>query len=144
YEVARREYTTVVNRYPETPEAVEARFGIGETLMAQKIFDQAEEVFSELSNSTQAKIRIRGMFLLGVLENRKGNADDARQIFRDVLGSMPEVALANDTLYNLAEVYGGEQRYLEQLELLRTVGRLGRESKRWHEPGRGLSIVVQD
>ena len=38
YEVARSEYTTVVNRYPETPEATEARFGIGETLMAQKIF----------------------------------------------------------------------------------------------------------
>ncbi|MEM7010027.1 MAG: hypothetical protein AAF585_00965, partial [Verrucomicrobiota bacterium] len=144
YEVARSEYTTVVNRWPETPEATEARFGIGETQMAQKIFDQAEETFEELSNSPVAPVRIRGMFLKGVLESRKGNNDEARDIFRDVLGSMPDVTLANEALYNLSEVYGGEQRFLEQLELLRTVGRLGQESKRWHEPGRALSIVVQD
>ncbi len=144
YEVARSEYTTVVNRYADTEEATEAQFGIGETLMAQKIFDQAEEKFQELANSGLAKIRVRGMFLMGVLENRKGNSDEARGIFRDVLSSMPDVALANETLYNLAEVYGGEQRFLEQLELLRTVGRLGQSSKRWHEPGRALSIVVQD
>lgn len=144
FEVARSEYTTAVNRYPDTEEAVEAQFGIGETLMAQKIFDQAEEKFQELANSGLAKIRVRGMFLLGVLESRKGNSDEARVIFRDVLSSMPDVSLANETLYNLAEVYGGEQRFLEQLELLRTVGRLGQSSKRWHEPGRALSIVVQD
>lgn len=144
FEVARNEYTTVVNRYPDTEEAIEARFGIGETLLAQKIFDQAEETFNDLAASPIAKVRIRGMFLQGVLESRKGNADSARDIFRDVLGAMPDVALANEALYNLAEVYRGEQRFLEQLELLRTVGRLGRESKRWHEPGRALSIVVQD
>ncbi len=144
YEVARSEYTTVVNRYPETEEAVEARFGIGETQLAQKIFDQAEQTFTELSVSSVAKVRIRGMFLLGVLESRKGNTDDARRIFKDVLSSMPDVSLANETLFNLSEVYRGEQRYLEQLDLLRTVGRLGQESKRWHEPGRALSIVVQD
>ncbi|NIP94554.1 MAG: hypothetical protein GWO24_14355, partial [Akkermansiaceae bacterium] len=39
---------------------------------------------------------------------------------------------------------GIEQRYLTQLETLRTVGRLGRESKRWHTPGKALSVVVQD
>ncbi len=144
YEVARSEYTTVVNRYPDTEEALEAKFGIGETQMAQKIFDQAEETFEDLANSAVAKIRVRGNFLRGVLESRKGNPEEARQIFKEVLGSMPDVALANETLYNLAEVYGGEQRYLDQLELLRTVGRLGQESKRWHEPGRALSIVVQD
>jgi TolA-binding protein len=144
FEVARSEYTTVVNRYPDTEEAIEARFGVGETLLAQKIFDQAEETFNELASSPIAKVRIRGMFLQGVLESRKGNSDSARDIFRDVLGAMPDVALANEALYNLAEVYRGEQRFLEQLELLRTVGRLGRESKRWHEPGRALSIVVQD
>ena len=57
---------------------------------------------------------------------------------------MPDTALANETLFNLSEVYRDEQRYLEQLELLRTVGRLGQDSKRWHEPGKALSVVVQD
>ena len=41
-------------------------------------------------------------------------------------------------------MYGAEQRYVDQLELLRTVGRLGRASKRFHTPGEPLSIVVQD
>ena len=144
YEVARSEYTTVVNRYPETEEAVEARFGIGETLMAQKIFDQAEETFTELASHPVSKVRVRGSFLLGVLASQKGDSDEARGIFKEVLGSMPDIALANETLYHLAEVYGGERRFLDQLELLRAVGRLGQESKRWHEPGAPLSIVVQD
>ena len=144
YEVARSEYTTVVNRYPETEEAIEARFGIGETLMAQKIFDQAEETFAELAEHPASKVRVRGSFLLGVLASQKGDSSAAREIFKEVLGSMPDIALANETLYHLAEVYGGEQRFLDQLELLRAVGRLGQTSKRWHEPGAALSIVVQD
>ena len=41
-------------------------------------------------------------------------------------------------------LYGIEQRYLTQLETLRTVGRLGQESKLWHTPGNALSVVVQD
>ena len=57
---------------------------------------------------------------------------------------VPNIELANQALFNLAEVYGAEQRYIDQLELLRTVGRLGRASKRWHTPGVTLSIVVQD
>jgi len=54
------------------------------------------------------------------------------------------VELANQALYNLAEVYSDEERYMDQLQLLMTVGRLGRVSKRQHAPGMPLSIVVQD
>ena len=37
YDVARAEYSTVTNRYAGTPHAIEAKFGIGESFMAQKI-----------------------------------------------------------------------------------------------------------
>ena len=144
YDASRLEYTTVVNNFGDQPEAMHARFGIGETFMAQKIFDKAEEVFAELAESSDPTITIRADFLLGVLAIRQGENDKARQTFLEVLGRLPEVELANETLYQLAEVYGLEQRYLTQLETLRTVGRLGRESKRWHTPGNALSIVVQD
>ncbi|SVB52017.1 uncharacterized protein METZ01_LOCUS204871, partial [marine metagenome] len=50
YEVARVEYSTVTNRYSNTPHAIEARFGMGETFMAQKVFDQAGMVFKELED----------------------------------------------------------------------------------------------
>lgn len=144
FDVARAEYTTVINRYPSTGQAVEAEFGIGECFMSQKVYDQAEQIFTKLATSSDRDIVIRAEFLRGVLAGRRGDSDEARDIFRKVLEMVPSVELANQALFNLAEVYGSEQRYMDQLELLRTVGRLGRASKRWHNPGTALSIVVQD
>jgi TolA-binding protein len=144
YDVARSEYTTVMNRYPETSFAIEAEFGIGETFMAQKVYDQAEQVFEKLANSRDAEVIVRAEFLRGVLAHRRGDNDQARDIFRTVLERVPNIDLANQALFNLSQVYGDEERYMDQLNLLMTVGRLGRVSKRQHAPGMPLSIVVQD
>ena len=144
YDVARSEFTTTINRYSETPQATEARFGIGESFMAQKVYDQAELVFEELARNPDMDIVVRAEFLRGVLAFRRGDADDARDIFRSVLERVPNVDLANQALFNLSEVYGSEERYIDQLNLLRTVGRLGRRSTRLHAPGLPLSIVVHD
>ncbi|MDA0832651.1 MAG: tetratricopeptide repeat protein [Planctomycetota bacterium] len=144
FDVARSEYSTVMNRYPETPQAVEAEFGIGESFMAQKVYDQAESVFEKLSNSRDTDIVVRAEFLRGVLAHRRGDPDEARNIFRAVLDKVPSIELANQALYQLAEVYREEERYMDQLNLLNTVGRLGRASKRTHRPGTSLSVVVQD
>ena len=144
YDVARSEYTTVVNRYASTPQAVEAEFGIGETFLAQKVYDQAELVFEKLAQRPQIDVVVRAEFLRGVLAFRRGDRDEARDIFKGVLERVPSVELANQALFNLAEVYGAEERYIDQLNLLRTVGRLGRASKRRHSPGLPLSIVVHD
>lgn len=144
YDIARSEYTTVVNRYPMTPQAIEAEFGIGETFMAQKVYDQAELVFEKLSHNPEIDVVVRAEFLRGVLAFRRGDRDEARDIFKAVLERVPSVELANQALYNLAEVYGSEEKYIDQLNLLRTVGRLGRASKRRHVPGMPLSIVVHD
>lgn len=144
YDVARGEYTTVMNRYPNTSFAIEAEFGIGETFMAQKVYDQAEQVFEKLANSRDAEVIVRAEFLRGVLAHRRGDNDEARGIFRNVLERVPSIELANQALFNLSQVYGDEERYMDQLQLLMTVGRLGRVSKRQHAPGMPLSIVVQD
>lgn len=144
YDVARSEYQTVINRYPETTFAVEAEFGIGETFMAQKVYDQAEKIFEKLAGSQDTEIIVRAEFLRGTLAHRRGDNDEARDIFRSVLERVPNIELANKALFNLSEVYGDEERYMDQLQLLMTVGRLGRVSKRLHAPGMPLSIVVQD
>ena len=144
YDVARSEFTTTINRYPESQQATEARFGIGESFMAQKVYDQAELVFEELARNPEMDIVVRAEFLRGVLAFRRGDSDDARDIFRSVLERVPNVGLANQALFNLSEVYGSEERYIDQLNLLRTVGRLGRRSTRLHAPGLPLSIVVHD
>ena len=144
FDAARSEFTTVKNSYPDGEEAIEAVFGIGESFMAQKNYVKAEEIFDDLANSRDTKVVIRAEFMRGLLASRQGDRDKARNVFRSVLERVPDVKLANETLYNLAEVYGLEQRYMDQLQLLRAVGRLGQSSKRWHEPGVALSIVVQD
>jgi TolA-binding protein len=144
YDIARSEFTTVVNRYAKTPQAIEGEFGIGETFLAQKVYDQAEAVFEKLARSAEIDVVVRAEFLRGVLAFRRGDRDEARDIFRAVLERVPNVELANQALFNLAEVYGAEERYIDQLNLLRTVGRLGRSSKRRHVPGLPLSIVVHD
>ena len=144
YDLARNEYTTVKNRYAETLQAIEAEFGIGETFLAQKVYDQAELVFEKLANNRELDVVIRAEFLRGVLSHRRGDRDEARVIFRSVLDRVPSITLANQALYSLSEVYRDEERYIDQLNLLRTVGRLGRNSKRTHTPGLPLSIVVQD
>ncbi|MGZ0168444.1 MAG: tetratricopeptide repeat protein [Planctomycetales bacterium] len=144
YDVARSEYQTVINRYADTTFAVEAEFGIGETFMAQKVYDQAEKVFEKLAGSQDTEIIVRAEFLRGMLAHRRGDNDEARGIFRSVLERVPNIELANKALFNLSEVYGDEERYMDQLQLLMTVGRLGRVSKRLHAPGMPLSIVVQD
>ena len=144
YDIARAEFTTVLNIHKDQPEALEARFGIGETYMAQKVYDQATELFTDLAESPVPSIAIRANFLLGVLALRQDDNEGARRIFLSVLENSPDAELANETLYNLAEVYGIEQRFLTQLETLRAVGRLGQESKQWQTPGNALPIVVQD
>jgi len=144
FDIARAEFTTVLNLYKEQPEADEARFGIGETYMAQRVSDQAGEIFTNLSENLNPAIAIRAHFLQGVLAIRQDDNQQARKIFLAVLENAPDAELANETLYNLAEVYGIEQRFLTQLETLRTVGRLGQDSKLWHTPGKALSVVVQD
>jgi TolA-binding protein len=144
YDIARAEFTTVLNIHKDQPEAIEAKFGIGETYMAQKVYDQASEIFTDLAENPVPSVAVRANFLLGILSLRQDDNDGARRIFLSVLDNTPDSELANETLYNLAEVYGIEQRFLTQLETLRTVGRLGQESKQWQTPGNALPIVVQD
>ncbi len=144
YDVARAEFTTTINRYPKTPQALEAQFGIGETYVAQKVYDQALAVFERLAQSRDTDVVVRAEFLRGVVAFQRGDVDEARDIFRAVLDRVPSIELADQALFRLSEIYGLEQRYLEQLTLLRTVGRLGRTSKRSHVPGQPLAIVVYD
>ena len=49
YDIARNEYLSVINQYKDTKEATEAQFGVGETYMAQKIYEKAGEIFDELA-----------------------------------------------------------------------------------------------
>ena len=144
YDVARSEYTTVLNQFPASQSATDARFGIAQCYVEQKVFDKAEEIFMELRESKLPEVNLRSEFMMGVMAIRQGDFDVARDMFQSVLERMPDNELANETLYNLAEVYGIEQRFLDQLNMLRTIGRLGQQSKRWHTPGNSLFIIVHD
>ena len=106
YDIARAEFTTVLNIHKDQPEAIQAKFGIGETYMAQKVYDQASEIFTDLAENPVPSVAVRANFLLGILSLRQDDNDGARRIFLSVLENTPDSELANETLYNLAEVYG--------------------------------------
>ena len=91
YEVARVEYSTVTNRYSNTPHAIEARFGMGEWFMAQKVFDQAGMVFKELEENPVLQISIRAEFLGGLLMFRQDQRDEEREKFQHILERVPNV-----------------------------------------------------
>ena len=85
FDAARSEFTTVKNSYPESEDAIEAEFGIGESFMAQKNYSKAEEIFEDLANSRDSKVIIRAEFMRGLLASNQGDRDRARNIFRSVL-----------------------------------------------------------
>ena len=93
YDIARNEYLSVTNQYKDTKEATEAKFGVGETYMSQKIYDKAQEIFDDLANSRFHRIMIRAEFLRGVLAHRQEDSETARKIFRNVLERMPDAEL---------------------------------------------------
>ena len=58
-------------------------------------YDQAEAVFEKLATSREADVVVRAEFLRGVLAHRRGDQDEARAIFRNVLDRVPNIELAN-------------------------------------------------
>lgn len=144
FDVARAEYQAVIDKYPELREAVEAQFRIGESFMYQKNFPEAEKVFEKLRKSKEADTAVRGTFMTGVLQYTQGNHDQAKDTFKQLLELSPSEDLASKALYQLALIYGDDNRFREMLDMLEAIGRIGREGKRWHTPGQTLTVMIHD
>ena len=56
----------------------------------------------------------------------------------------PSSDVADAILYRLSELYGQENRFRDELLLLRSIGLIGSNAKQWHTPGTPLNIVIQD
>ena len=144
YDLARAEYTTLLNRYAKTPQAVEADFGVGETYMEQKVYDQAEQSFERLAASRDRDVVIRAEFLRGCSPAAAATATKQAPFSAASSSASRTSSWPTRLSSTCPKSTGRNSGYVDQLELLRTVGRLGRASKRFHTPGEPLSIVVQD
>jgi len=144
FDVARAEYQGVIDKYPDSTQAIEARFRIGESLMYQKNYAEAGKVFEALRKAKDADTAIRGTFMTGVLQYTSGQRDEARDTFKTLLDLSPTEELASKALYQLALIYGDDNRFREMLDMLEAIGRLGREGKRWHTPGQNLTVMIHD
>ncbi len=144
YDLSRSECTSLINRFPKTSEAVDAQFRIGECYLNQKMYVDAAKVFEGMAKSKDKISASRGEFLLGVLAQQRGDADDAKARFRNVMDLAPTSAVADAILYRLSELYGQENRFRDELLLLRSIGLIGSSAKQWHPPGMPLNIVIQD
>lgn len=144
YDLARSEATSLMNRFPNTAEAIDAQFKIGECFLNQKMFIDAGKIFEKMAKAKDKLSASRGEFLLGVLAQQRGDSDDAKQRFRNVMDLAPSSDVADAILYKLSELYGQENRFRDELLLLRSIGLIGSNSKLWHTPGMPLNIVIQD
>ena len=144
YDLARSECTSLINRFPTTAEAVDAQFRVGECFLQQKMYVDAAKVFEKMAKSKDKLAASRGEFLLGVLAQQRGDVDDAKARFRNVMDLAPSSDVADGILYRLSELYGQENRFRDELMLLRSIGLIGSSAKQWHPPGLPLNIVIQD
>lgn len=144
YEIARDEYTTVITAWPNTREAIDARFRVGETLMAQKIFGKAEEIFTDLSTYKDEEISARAHLMLGLLYHAEGEMEKAEEKFKEVLALAPKNETADMIMYRLGVVYQSTGKYREALDTLRLIGAYSGESKQVVEPGAVLRIRLSD
>ena len=144
YDLSRSECTSLLNRFPTTAEAVDAQFRIGECFLQQKMYVDAAKVFEKMAKSKDKIAASRGEFLLGVLAQQRGDVDDAKARFRNVMDLAPSSDVADGILYRLSELYGQENRFRDELMLLRSIGLIGSSAKQWHPPGLPLNIVIQD
>ncbi len=144
YEIARDEYTTVISMWPNTMESVDAQFKVGETLMAQKIFAKAEEIFEDLSTYKNEEISARAHLMLGIVFHTQGEMEKAEDKFKEVLALMPKNETADMIMYRLGMVYQTTRKYREALDTLRLIGAYSGESKRVVAPGSALRIRLSD
>ncbi|MFM8470112.1 MAG: discoidin domain-containing protein, partial [Limisphaerales bacterium] len=144
YDLSRSECTSLMNRFPNTPDAVDAQFRIGECYLQQKMYVDAAKVFEKMAKSKDKLAASRGEFLLGVLAQQRGDTEDAKARFRNVMDLAPSSDVADGILYRLSELYGQENRFRDELMLLRSIGLIGSSAKQWHPPGLPLNIVIQD
>ena len=145
YDIARDEYATVVNIFKKTPAVIDARFKIGQTLMAQKIFNKAEEIFEDVATTSKDESVIsRANLMLGVLYHTMGENKKAEEQFKTVLALNPRHSTADEIIYRLGIVYHERGRYKEALDTLKLIGAYSGESKRLVDPGSELRIRLSD
>ena len=145
FDIARDEYATVVNIFDGTDAATDARFKIGQTLMAQKIYAKAEEVFETLATTSRdEQIIARANLMLGILYHTMGEPKKAEDQFKTVLSLNPRHDTADEIIYRLGIVYHQRGRYKEALDTLKLIGAYSGESKRQVAPGSELRIRLSD
>jgi len=144
YDLSRSESASLMERFPNSPEAVDAQFRIGECYLNQKMYLDAAKIFEKQAKSKEKMTASRGEFLLGVLAQQRGDGDDAKARFRAVMDLAPKSDVADAILYRLSELYGQENRFSDELLLLRSIGLIGSSAKQWHNPGMPLNVVIQD
>jgi TolA-binding protein len=144
YDLARAESASLIERFPNTAEATDAQFRIGECYLNQKMYIDAAKIFERLAKAKDKMTASRGEFLLGALAQQRGDTEDAKARFRNVMDLAPRSDVADAILFRLSELYGQENRFRDELMLLRSIGLIGSSAKQWHTPGLPLNVVIQD
>ena len=105
FEYAQKAYNLLLEKYPDSPYAIRARFGMARVLEEQKRYDEAIAAYEQFIRShpnsveaLQAILRIGDMYFYNLFD-----LDKARQAYETVLKDYPGSAYRFDALFRLGD-----------------------------------------
>ncbi|UCG32718.1 MAG: tetratricopeptide repeat protein, partial [Phycisphaerales bacterium] len=132
YERAATEYQEYVVKYPDGPEADNARYRRGMALYRLERFEEAEKALRAVAEDARAEERFRAALLsLGDIVFRRGEWKQAEGYLRHYLEDGPEVEGADEAMLKLGLSQQRQGRYAEAVETFALlVGEFPRSSQR--------------
>jgi TolA-binding protein len=97
---ARKYYEEFLAKYPRNKLAREVTYALGWTLLKQKEFGAAAEMFSRLAGGNDA-FALAAMYRKGVAEKLQGKRDEAAGTFNSLYRTNPKSDYADNALYDL-------------------------------------------
>jgi tetratricopeptide (TPR) repeat protein len=94
WEPAREAFQRLLEKFPDSPSASQARYGVGWTLLRQKKFPEASEAFGTVLGAPPGELVVRARLALGVCQVEAGQHREAVATLLGVPGpvDVPEAA----------------------------------------------------
>lgn len=108
YDEAAQQYQSVIDRAGDGIYARTARLGLADVHVAQKKFDDAISIYTELSREANSPIPVDGILMqLGRAYAKAGKKEDAARAFNRIVDEFPQSIYATDARREMEEARKG-------------------------------------
>jgi TolA-binding protein len=121
WDKSRQAHEQLVSRFPQSPWVNEARYGIGWAWQNQKQYDQAVNVFNQVTTSTAAEVAARAQLNIGLCRLEQKQFIESANAFLIVSTTYDYPELTAAALTEAARAYAGLKERAKAERLLRRV-----------------------